>query len=464
MAEVMQREMLEEHERLKQETRRLSRLQQQDIEPSGPRGDSALAERLQKEWEEENARLKAERYRLHRSEVNNGAGHRTHADPTQETIRRTTPNGFPEHGGPERRDPHRPRAPPNAPNIQSSASSSRSSSRDSTFSSTPSSVSTSSSADAAVAPRHAKPSRPPTTHHSVAHPSPPSRMPSDSQTPTRSRAPSDSQSRAPSMTANAAQSYAPAPSRYVNDFAAPSNSQAPIRGHPASQADIRGNPPASQVPIRGGHSASQATSRGGPSIPHIITRGGPSTSQVPIRGGPSTTTRSGPMNSHAPVPPSVDDDSWSLALQMSQEYDAEHRALLAEREALIAKETSGPSADADREAAARMQREFDEEDRRLSEALNDLRAQMPSEFSCMICMEELSIEDRAIVTPCDHTTCRDCMRGHLESTIRDSRYPIYCPICTDNKSGELTASHLSCMVLTVFCSHRRLYATSSRSL
>lgn len=96
--------------------------------------------------------------------------------------------------------------------------------------------------------------------------------------------------------------------------------------------------------------------------------------------------------------------------------------------------------DVDLKAALRMQMEFDEEDRMLAATLATLRTGPSQEtFDCNVCLDTQSIEDRAIIPQCNHVTCRNCLRTQVETTIKDNKYPVYCPACgTDEgqSSGE----------------------------
>lgn len=89
------------------------------------------------------------------------------------------------------------------------------------------------------------------------------------------------------------------------------------------------------------------------------------------------------------------------------------------------------------EAAARMQREFDEEDRRLRAQMEQLVMTTQREFRCSVCLDEQPEDYIARLEPCGHNFCRDCIRSHVVARIAESRYPIFCPLCmTETGDGE----------------------------
>ncbi|KAF4569734.1 hypothetical protein EYR36_009532 [Pleurotus pulmonarius] len=90
----------------------------------------------------------------------------------------------------------------------------------------------------------------------------------------------------------------------------------------------------------------------------------------------------------------------------------------------------------DASVAARLQRQFEEEDMRIISEQRDLMQLVQTTFQCQICLEETPEDDLAQVTNCEHSFCRDCLRGHIISRVNDHRYPIMCPSCTVSKDGE----------------------------
>lgn len=89
------------------------------------------------------------------------------------------------------------------------------------------------------------------------------------------------------------------------------------------------------------------------------------------------------------------------------------------------------------EAAARMQREFDEEDRRLRAQMEELANSAQRLFRCSVCLDEQPEDYIARLDPCGHSFCRDCIRNHVASKIAESRHPIFCPLCmTQSEVGD----------------------------
>lgn len=143
-----------------------------------------------------------------------------------------------------------------------------------------------------------------------------------------------------------------------------------------------------------------------------------------------------------------------IALQIQGHYDLKHGKLASEREDLMVKILDHeelqpfipPSHDTyaqydmndeDRETAERLQREYDEDDRRVAAITAQLNQEIAPQqiFTCVICMEVHSIENQAIVPHCDHITCRACLRAQIETTLQEDRYPVFCPCC-DNESDK----------------------------
>ncbi|KAH7320373.1 hypothetical protein B0J17DRAFT_621772 [Rhizoctonia solani] len=88
------------------------------------------------------------------------------------------------------------------------------------------------------------------------------------------------------------------------------------------------------------------------------------------------------------------------------------------------------------ELALRLQQEFDHETSQitLGEAL--AKSMEQRQFECMICMETCPDEDIARIDGCEHSCCRDCMRGHIQSKVEERRYPIPCPLCVAAPDGN----------------------------
>ncbi|CAE6491322.1 unnamed protein product [Rhizoctonia solani] len=93
------------------------------------------------------------------------------------------------------------------------------------------------------------------------------------------------------------------------------------------------------------------------------------------------------------------------------------------------------------EVAFRLQQQFDDETIQLSLAEALARSMEQPQFECRICMETCSDEDIAWVDGCEHSCCRECMRGDIQSKIEERRYPIPCPLCVAGAGGNHEQQH-----------------------
>ena len=89
-----------------------------------------------------------------------------------------------------------------------------------------------------------------------------------------------------------------------------------------------------------------------------------------------------------------------------------------------------------------LQRQFDEEDRQLAAERAELvaAAEKLPVFNCGICMGTLPEESIARIEPCEHSFCRDCVRGLIVSQIESRRFPVLCPTCTAGPSSSCPES------------------------
>jgi Ring finger domain len=87
--------------------------------------------------------------------------------------------------------------------------------------------------------------------------------------------------------------------------------------------------------------------------------------------------------------------------------------------------------------ALQTQIEFEEEDRRLRAEHAELVAHsIQTIFKCSVCLDEHPEDYVARVDTCQHTFCRDCLRNFIISKLDEHRYPIFCPICTAEKTTD----------------------------
>ncbi|KAI9069218.1 hypothetical protein FKP32DRAFT_1641142 [Trametes sanguinea] len=95
---------------------------------------------------------------------------------------------------------------------------------------------------------------------------------------------------------------------------------------------------------------------------------------------------------------------------------------------------------------------FNEEDEQLKEQFAELQRVQPKFFDCGICFEKFQEDYVAVVDPCGHACCRECLTGYIVSKIEDHRYPILCPQCTADRGdaafGEIDDSAIQKLGLT----------------
>lgn len=92
--------------------------------------------------------------------------------------------------------------------------------------------------------------------------------------------------------------------------------------------------------------------------------------------------------------------------------------------------------------AFQLQQQFDAEAKQMTADRQLVESSVQPTFDCTICMDTLSTEYTAYISGCKHTTCRDCLRQHIITTLRDHRYPVFCPACVGDgpKAGEQSFS------------------------
>jgi RING finger family protein len=178
-----------------------------------------------------------------------------------------------------------------------------------------------------------------------------------------------------------------------------------------------------------------------------------------------------------PTPPSESDDSILAAMRLQNEFDKEDHALSAQRAELakatfnsfrpdsrsigsssgralghFSKPPTPPSKSDDGILAAmRLQNEFDKEDRALSSQRAELAKSTQKLFVCGICLEEMPDDSIARPDPCQHTFCRECLRGHVAARLNEHRFPILCPSCSVSKGkGKEVAGGTCCERMAIF--------------
>jgi len=97
--------------------------------------------------------------------------------------------------------------------------------------------------------------------------------------------------------------------------------------------------------------------------------------------------------------------------------------------------------------AAMLQRQF-EEDYLLATEHAELLAAAEQQrvFDCGVCLDTLPEESIARIEPCEHSFCRECVRGLIASQIESRRFPVLCPTCMaepENNRPESIGSYVS---------------------
>ncbi|EJD53500.1 hypothetical protein AURDEDRAFT_110336 [Auricularia subglabra TFB-10046 SS5] len=57
-----------------------------------------------------------------------------------------------------------------------------------------------------------------------------------------------------------------------------------------------------------------------------------------------------------------------------------------------------------------------------------------SPFDCGICLETCPYDEVCYMQACKHKLCRECMRGHIVSSLEQRKYPIVCAICATDRN------------------------------
>ena len=105
-----------------------------------------------------------------------------------------------------------------------------------------------------------------------------------------------------------------------------------------------------------------------------------------------------------------------------------------------------------REYAALLQLQFNEEDRLLATERAELATAAQRLFDCGVCLDTLPEESIARIEPCGHPYCRDCIRGFIVSQIESRHFPVLCPTCTAEPGNNSEAIGSKCELdwVTVF--------------
>ncbi|EAU90619.2 hypothetical protein CC1G_01003 [Coprinopsis cinerea okayama7 len=57
-------------------------------------------------------------------------------------------------------------------------------------------------------------------------------------------------------------------------------------------------------------------------------------------------------------------------------------------------------------------------------------------FDCLVCFETIEWEDGARMTGCEHSFCKDCISGHIQSKLDENLFPVVCPVCLADQDRQ----------------------------
>ncbi|KIY62816.1 hypothetical protein CYLTODRAFT_383163 [Cylindrobasidium torrendii FP15055 ss-10] len=150
---------------------------------------------------------------------------------------------------------------------------------------------------------------------------------------------------------------------------------------------------------------------------------------------------------HPPPSSTLHSQTWATT---SQAQSSESPRTLASILSAKAPSLPGPSKDKGKRRAEedidksmnlafQLQQQFDAEAEQMAADRKIVESSAQSTFDCIICLETHPIDYAAYISGCKHTTCRECLRQHIITTLRDHRYPIFCPACVgDAPKAEIT--------------------------
>ncbi len=92
------------------------------------------------------------------------------------------------------------------------------------------------------------------------------------------------------------------------------------------------------------------------------------------------------------------------------------------------------SDDLDANVAWELQHVFDSERSQIDADRRLVQSVAQNTFDCSICLETQPVDFATAIPGCNHTTCRNCLREHIATMLKDHRFPVFCPACV----GEST--------------------------
>jgi Ring finger domain len=55
-------------------------------------------------------------------------------------------------------------------------------------------------------------------------------------------------------------------------------------------------------------------------------------------------------------------------------------------------------------------------------------------FECAVCLDSVPVTSGVQLHGCEHRFCKDCLKGHVQTSLDNGRYPIECPVCLLDRS------------------------------
>ncbi|KAF9016567.1 hypothetical protein BDZ89DRAFT_1022679 [Hymenopellis radicata] len=112
------------------------------------------------------------------------------------------------------------------------------------------------------------------------------------------------------------------------------------------------------------------------------------------------------------------------------------------------------SHDLDANVAWQLQHDFDTERSQIDADRRLVQSVAQATFDCSVCLDTQPVDFATAIPGCDHTTCRNCLRQHIATMLKDHRYPVFCPACV----GESTRAEITQEVIFDVGVSEKLYA------
>lgn len=111
------------------------------------------------------------------------------------------------------------------------------------------------------------------------------------------------------------------------------------------------------------------------------------------------------------------------------------------------------------ELAWKLQQAFDSERAQIESDKQLVRSSAQATFDCCVCLETHPIDFSTAIPGCSHITCRNCLREHIVTMLRDHRYPLFCPGCVGDsrRAGSPITQSFTPAIHATFRNHTRCH-------